>query len=236
MGSLDLLLDIPTIPRVLKLLIERGGECAEATVTENLPAGAYAGKAIETLHRQGIIEQEEGRLRIVKSAENDRTINGIIGFYSDTDRVTRRRLLFRGILNAAQYACMVHLDTLVELMEAEGFTRPETEGLIQMDGKRGYVERQKIIYRTREGLKQKTFSFIPLHYYPHFIAMKSDYVDRLKERFKGAGISLTEEEYVLGHYPTEIATQSREYLRTEKESLQEKIKNEAFDIWWYYRF
>ena len=47
---------------------------------------------------------------------------------------------------------------------------------------------------------------------------------------------MTEEEYLLGHYPKEMAEQAREYINREKEHIKEKIKNEAFDIWWYYRF
>jgi hypothetical protein len=47
---------------------------------------------------------------------------------------------------------------------------------------------------------------------------------------------MIEEDYLLGHYPKELAKQSREYILKEKGHIQERMKDEAFDIWWYYRF
>jgi hypothetical protein len=236
MGSLDIVLDIPTIPRLLRRLLESGGQWVEVPVVENSTDRAYAEKAVEALRQQGLIELEGDRLRIVESASNGKTINSIIRFYTDADKVVRRRLLFRGILNSTQYACMIHVQTLVELMETEGFGRDDSEELIRTDEERGYLERRKIVYRTREGLQHRVFSFIPLHYYPHFITMKSEDTSRLKERLRDAGITMAEEDYLLGHYPEEIAGQSREYVKRENELIREKIKNEAFDAWWYYRF
>ena len=91
------------------------------------------------------------------------------------------------------------------------------------------------MYRTREGLPHKSFPFIPVYYYPHFIAMKTDNAEHLRERLRHAGIVMKEEEYLLGHYPKQVAAQAREYVQREKEYIREKIKDEAFDVWWYYR-
>ena len=63
-------------------------------------------------------QREDGFLKIVEGEETARQIEGIIRFYDGRERVARRRLLFRGILNAAQYACLVHFGTFVGLMEA----------------------------------------------------------------------------------------------------------------------
>ncbi len=236
MGSLDIVLDVPAIPRLLRRLLESGGEWAEAIVAENPKERAYTEEAVEALRREGLIEQRGDLLRIVESAGNCEVIDKIIHFYASADRAARRRLLFRGILNCTQYACMIYVDALIDLMATEGFDRMDTEELVQRDEKRGYLERQKIIYRTRGGLKHKVFPFIPVHYYPHFITMKSGDTSRLKERLRDAGIVIAEEDYLLGHYPEEIANQSREYIKREKGFIRERIKNEAFDVWWYYRF
>jgi len=142
----------------------------------------------------------------------------------------------RGILNATQYACLVHFATFTGIMESEGFTASDIDAMLEKDGREGYVERLKIMYRAREGLKHRSFPFIPLYYYPHFLMMKPDSTEHLRGRLKGAGIFMIEEEYLLGHYPKELASQSRDYISREKEHIKDKIKNEAFDIWWYYRF
>ncbi|OPY66696.1 MAG: hypothetical protein A4E57_02661 [Syntrophorhabdaceae bacterium PtaU1.Bin034] len=236
MGSSEILLDSPAIPRVLELLMETKEGCDEMSVMKLLPDKAYAQKALQVLLGQGIIEKEDGRLRIAEGEEISRTIKGIIRFYARIDRITRRRLLFRGILNTTHYECLVHFNTFIGLMQNEGFAQPEVEVLLEKDRREGYVERVKIMYRSREGVRHRCFPFIPLYYYPHFIMMKSDQTEHLRERLKNAGVCMTEEEYLLGHYPKEIASQSRDYITREKEHIRQKIKNEAFDIWWYYRY
>ena len=236
MASFNALLDLPAVPRILKLLLSTGAEHGEASLVESLPDRAYTEKAVEMLVRQGIVTRERGALKIAEGEEARRTVNGIMQFYADLDRASRRRLLFRGILNATQYACLVHFKTFTDLMEAEGFGRADMEAVLDKDAKEGYVERLTIMYRAREGLKHRCAPFIPLYSYPHFIVMKPDATGHLQGKLRSAGIFMIEEEYLLGHYPKELAHQARDYLTREGEHIKEKIKGEAFDIWWYYRF
>jgi hypothetical protein len=235
-GSLDLLLDAPAVPRVLRLLMDKEGEDRHASIVEALPDKARTVAAIEALEAQGIIRRQDGFLKVVRTEEATRRIDAIILFYENVNRVERKKLLFRGILNTAQYACLIHFGTCVGLMESEGFVLADVEGMIDKDSEEGFVERIKIVYRARDGLPHKSFPFIPLYYYPHFISMKSEDTEHLKARLRHAGITMTEEEYLLGHYPKEIANQAREYINREKEHIRDRIKNEVFDIWWYYRF
>ena len=236
MTSFNALLDPPAIPRVLKVLLHGQPGTREDSVIEHLQKRAYTQKAIEMLVGRGIIRRENGLLTIVEGEENSRRVSGIMRFYDDVDRTVRRRLLFRGILNAAAYAYLVHFKTFTTLMETDGFGREDVDAVLDADGREGYVERLSIVYRAREGLEHRCFPFIPLHHYPHFIMMKPDDTGHLRERLRNAGVVMVEEEYLLGRYPKEIAHQSRDYMVREKEHIREKIRNEAFDIWWYYRF
>ena len=236
MTSFRFLLDLPAIPRVLQLLLHGQTGAREDSVIEHLRERAYTNKAIEMLVGQGIIRRENGLLTIVEGEENSRRVSGIMRFYHDVDRTVRRRLLFRGILNAANYAYLVHFKTLTTLMETDGFSPEDVDAVLDADGREGYVERLKVMCRAREGLEHRCFSFIPLHHHPHFIMMKPDNTGHLQERLRNMGVVMIEEEYLLGRYPKEIARQSREYVVREKEYIREKIKNEAFDVWWYYRF
>ena len=236
MTSFNFLLDLPAVPRVLRLLLHGRTGAGEDSVIEHLQERAYTQKAIEMLVSQGIIRRGNGLLTIVEGEENSRRVVGIMRFYDDVDRLVRRRLLFRGILNAAHYAYLVHFNTFTTLMETEGFGREDVDAVLDTDGREGYVERLKVMCRAREGLEHRCFSFIPLHHHPHFIMMKPDNTGHLQERLRNMGVVMIEEEYLLGRYPKEIARQSREYVVREKEYIREKIKNEAFDVWWYYRF
>jgi hypothetical protein len=236
MASFSILLDAPAIPRVLHLLMNEDAGRREEAVVESLPDREYTQKAIDALIGHGIIKREGGMLSIADGEETRRRVSGIMRFYDDVDRLARRKLLFRGILNATQYSCLVHFATFSAIMESEGFTASDVSAMLEKDGREGYVERLKIMYRAREGVRHRCFPFIPLYYYPHFLMMKPDSTEHLRGRLKSAGIFMVEEEYLLGHYPKEIASQSRDYIVKEKEHIRDRIKNEAFDIWWYYRF
>jgi hypothetical protein len=234
--SVDLLLDVPAIPRVLRLLLDRQGEERHASVVEAFPDRTLTISAIDVLEAQGIVRRENGFLKVVKTEETTRQIEAVILFYERLNRTERKKLLFRGILNSAQYACLVHYDTFVALMEGEGFGCNDVKGMVDADGGKGLVERLTITYRERRGQPKKMFPFIPLHYYPHFLSANTDDPGHIKERLARAGVVMAEEEYLLGHYPKEMADQAREYIDKEKGHIRERIKNEAFDIWWYYRF
>src|SRR5271157_1659986 len=135
MASADLLLDAPAIPRVLRLLMDNSGQERHALIVETLPDRAHAIAAIEALEAGGIITREDGLLKVVRTEEAARRIEAIILFYERLDRMERKKLLFRGILNVAQYACLVHLETFAQLMEAEGFVRGDMEALIVSEAK-----------------------------------------------------------------------------------------------------
>jgi hypothetical protein len=230
------LLDTPAVPKLLEMLLESEQGREEPAVLDALGHDAYAAKAVVMLIEHGIIERKQGKLRIVRSTAVTRKVDQIVTFYSDVQRAAKKSLIFRGILNATYYKCLVHIGTFTEMMEQEGFGKTETIATIDEELKQGYVQHLKIVYRSRSGIKHKFFPFIPLYYYPHFIVMNADNMQPLRSRLEGAGIQLAEEDYLLGNYPKELAAQSRDYVLKEKQHIKEKIKNEAFDVWWYYRF
>ena len=69
MASLDLFLDAPAIPSILRLLLDKAGGDRLASVVESLPDRAYTEKAIAALRGQGIIEERNGLIKIVEGEE-----------------------------------------------------------------------------------------------------------------------------------------------------------------------
>ncbi len=235
MSSFSFLLDLPAVPRVLRLLLQTPEGIGEECVIERLPDGTCAQTAIDKLVRQGVIRKENGNLFIAEGEENSRKVDSIIRFYAAVERTAHRGLLFRGILNATRNASLIHLETFMTLMEIEGFAREEVNGVLDEDAGKGYIERFTVMYRTRQGMEHHCFSSIPLYCYPNFLMMRPGGSGRLRERLKGTGIIMIEEEYLLGRYPKEIADQSREYVIKEKQHIRERIRNDAYDVGWYYR-
>ena len=236
MASYRHLLDTPSIPRILEILLEYDEGRDESSLLQAVGDAPYATRAVDILLKHGVIAREKGRLRICHGIGVTQKVRQIVGFYGDVQRLARKDLMFRGILNATYYKCLIHFDTFIEMMEHEGFSKEEIKRTLDEEVKQGYVQHLKIVYRSRSGLKHKFFPFIPLYYYPHFIVMDANNVQPLRARLENAGIVLTEEDYLLGNYPKELAAQSRDYILKEKHHVKDKIKNEAFDVWWYYRF
>lgn len=236
MADYRYLLDTPAVPRLLEMLLESEQGRDEPAVLDALGHDTYAAKAVAMLLQHGIVERKQGRLRIVRSPAVDRKVAQLVSFYGGVQRAAKKSLIFRGVLNATYYKCLIHTATFMEMMEQEGFSKTETIDALDEEVEHGYVQHMKIVYRSRSGVKHKFFPFIPLYYYPHFIVMNADNMQPLRSRLENAGILLTEEDYLLGNYPKELAAQSRDYVMKEKQHIKEKIKSEAFDVWWYYRF
>ena len=230
------LLDTPSIPRMLEILLESEEGRDEQALLQALGDASYASKAVDILLEHAIITREKSRLRICHGSEVTQKVQQIVSFYRDVQRATRKDLTFRGILNATYYKCLIHLGTFIEMMDQEGFDRGETTRTLDEEVKQGYVQRLTIVYRSRSGLEHKFFPFIPLYYYPHFIAMDANNAEPFRAKLENTGIALIEEDYLLGNYPKELAAQARDYVLKEKNHIKEKIKGEAFDVWWYYRF
>jgi len=230
------LLDTPSIPRILEILLESDEGRDEPALLQALGDASHGAKAVDILLEHGMITREKGRLRICHGSGVTHRVRQIVSFYGSIQRAARKGLMFRGILNATYYKCLIHFGTFIEMMEHEGFDKEETVAILDEEKKQGYVQHLKIVYRSRSGLKHKFFPFIPLYYYPHFIVMDANNVEPFRAKLENTGIALTEEDYLLGNYPKELAAQARNYILKEKNHVKEKIKSEAFDVWWYYRF
>ncbi len=230
------LFDTPSIPRILEILLESEEGRDEPMLLKAVGEASHAARAVDLLLTHGVIAREKGRLRICPGSNVAHKVHQIVDFYRDIQRTSRKELMFRGILNATYYKCLIHFGTFIEMMEDEGFDREETARTLEEEKEQGYVQHLKIVYKTRTGLKHKFFAFIPLYYYPHFIVMDANNAEPMRSRLEGAGISTTEEDYLLGNYPKELAAQARDYILKEKNHVKDRIKGEAFDVWWYYRF
>ncbi len=230
------LLDLPSVPRILEILLESEEGRDEPSLLEAVGNQPHTLKALNVLVERGVIMREKGKLRICRGGSVSVRVDQIVGFYREIQRGTRKQLMCRGILNATHYKCLIHIESFIEMMASEGFDRSEAMHVLGTEVGHGYVQQLKIAYRSRSGLKHKFFPFIPLYYYPHFIVMDAKNAEPMRSRLQDAGIIIAEEEYLLGNYPKELAAQAREYILKEKHHVKEKIKGEAFDVWWYYRF
>ena len=130
MGSFDALLYTPTIPAILRSLAETPEGKDESDFDVGPSERQYVSKAIQALLEHGLITRDEGTLRLTKKTEYLEKVERLLEFYDDVQKQARIRLTFRGILNATQYRCLVHLHTFMEMMGQEGFDNNEVDGIL----------------------------------------------------------------------------------------------------------
>jgi hypothetical protein len=58
-----------------------------------------------------------------------------------------------------------------------------------------------------------------------------EYMRKLKERWRGLGWFIQEEEYLVGEYPFELASPARQYLDKEKPEIRKKLSDESLERW-----
>jgi hypothetical protein len=58
-----------------------------------------------------------------------------------------------------------------------------------------------------------------------------EYMRKLKERWRGLGWCIQEEEYLVGEYPLELANPARQYLEREKPEIRKKLSDESLERW-----
>lgn len=56
-----------------------------------------------------------------------------------------------------------------------------------------------------------------------------EYKGKLKERWRGLGWFIHEEEYLVGEYPSELAHPARQYLEKEKPEIRKKLLDKSFE-------
>ena len=58
-----------------------------------------------------------------------------------------------------------------------------------------------------------------------------EYKGKLKEKWRGLGWWIQQEEYLVGEYPFELANPARQYLEREKPEIRKKLPDESFQRW-----
>jgi hypothetical protein len=233
-SSIDILMYTPAIPMILRSLME----APEGRDESDLPGGSteerpYVTKALEALLERGLIVKDAGKFRLTDQPENIKKIENLLRFYEDLQKTIRIELTFRGILNAIEDQCLVHLKTLMEMMAQEGFGDNEVDEILVREKSAGYVEQLKIVYPSKQGMKWKLFPIIPVYYYQDFV-VKGENVFEFRAKFADRGDAAVEEDYLLGSYPKEMAHQAREYIESQKTHIKRKIKSGVYEMWSYY--
>lgn len=195
-------------------------------------------EALGALMQRGLIVRRAGLVSLPPGTGSLELARKIVAAFHDLRSLTEAAFLIRGVLTATEYyRCLVHRDTMFAILTEDGADRDQLRKTLAADEGQGYVENIDIAYRVRGGTKEKFFPFIPHHHYDDFVYMHSRAGQGAQSPPGGPAISVVEERYLLANHPPSIAEQARRYMRENKPHILSRVRNEAFDIiWWYDRY
>jgi hypothetical protein len=233
-----MLLSMPAVPAIMAALIESPEGMEEKSIALAEGGPERLEEALGVLAQRGLIVRRAGFVSLPPGGKALDVARKIVAAFQDLRSLTEASFLIRGVLTATEYyRCLVHRDTMFAILTEDGADRERLEKVLAAEEKQGYIENIDIAYRMRGGLKEKFFPFIPHHHYDDFVFMHSRAVQQAQGSPQAPGVSVVEERYLLASHPASIAEQARRYMKTHKPHILNRVRNEAFDIiWWYDRY
>jgi len=217
----------PTVCKILRFLHEhRQGKTLEEIKAHIKSDTPYVEKALLKLTESKIVVRSGD---VYRPGEGfNRVYHDLLQVYERVNKTRERQLLVRGVLSrVSQFGYLLRTESLIRVLEEEGFDREGTEALLQEETKQGYITRVKVCFRS-EGRIMSCPPYIPLSYvYYTRHALFDDY-NMLKESWRRQGLYLREEEYLLSNYPSELTTPGQQYLEEERRGIKERLRREAY--------
>jgi len=237
-STFEILLSMPAIPAIMAALIGNPEGMEESSIELAADDPGRLEEALNTLAQRGLIVRHAGRVSLPPGGQALELARGIVAAFEELRSLTEASFMIRGILTATEYyRCLVHRDTMFAILTEDGADGDQLGKVLAAEERQGYVENVDIAYRARGGLKEKFFPFIPHHHYDDFVYMHSRAAHGGQPATGGPAISVVEERYLLANLPPSLAEQARRYMRENKPHILSRVRNEAFDIiWWYDRY
>lgn len=217
----------PTVCKILRYLHQhRQGKTLEDIKNYVKSDISFVEKALQKLTVSGIVVKSGDVYR--PGADFSRFYQDFLKIYEKVNKTRERQLLVRGVLSrVSQFGYLLRTESLIRVLEEEGFDREGTEALLQEETKQGYITRVKVCFRS-ERYMMSCPPYIPLSYvYYTRHALFDDY-NMLKESWRRQGLYIKEEEYLLSNYPPELTTPGQQYLEEERRGIRERLRREAY--------
>jgi hypothetical protein len=237
-STFEMLLSMPAIPAIMAALVENPEGLEESSIAFAGDGPGRLEEALGALVGRGLIVRRAGLVSLPPGRDALELARRIVAAFEELRSLTEVSFMVRGVLTATEYyRCLVHRDTMFAILTEDGADREQLGRVLAAEQGQGYVENIDIAYRVRDGVKEKFFPFIPHHHYDDFVFMHSRAAQGRQAPSGDPATSVVEERYLLANHPPSIAEQARRYMRENKPHILSRVRNEAFDIiWWYDRY
>lgn len=221
----------PNIIKILKYLKDTGEKKTGeelAVIAKDTPE--QVSKSLEKLISLGLITQMGGHYLYHATERNNQTLERLIKLHETVKEKPDKEILIRGVICSIPSQYLLHLKTLIEILEKEGIGQPESTRFLEQEVAHNYLKRITFVF-----LSNKT-PFIPACMPPDYL----DYLSRRgiidQDRHKGSKerdsrCEYQEEDYLISQYPLQMVNPAKEYLEKENTELKNYLRRRGIAEW-----
>ena len=223
--------DLPTALKVLKYLRDISAPSTHSNITRVVREGqTLVARALDELIARGLIDKcGDDQYQYRSTPEADELCQKLFALYDKVSTRSQKELLARGLLSQPGTRYLWQMNKLLEVLEREGFTRGDAVPFLDLEAKKGHIQRIKIIFVAR--IPFTAPPFIPYYYISDFRNIDPDEYEQLGQQCRNSGLSMSEEYYITGAYPSELSQPAIQYVEKEKRQVRDMLREEAFQQW-----
>ena len=221
--------DAPTLVKVLRYLRGNTAPCTYNDIISTVPEGqVLVDRALNELLAEGIVERRDQHYCYVATPKAEELCEKLFALYEKIAKRSQLELLARGLLSEAGRYYVLRVSTFLEALEKEGFACEDATRFLEGEVKRGYVRRQRGFFIAE--VSASTRLLMPSNYPVRQISA-GEY-RRLVKRSRDSGILCSEEDYLIGAYPAELAEPAKGFMERGKPELRRVLIKEPLRDWY----
>ena len=221
--------DVPTLVKVLRYLRDSSAPSSYNDIISAVQEGQVpVDRALNKLVGEGIVDRCDSRYCYAATPRAEELCQKLFALYERVLARPQLELLARGLICQADEYYPLRMITLLRVLDKEGFALEDVPQFLDGEVKRGYVKRVSAIFGGR-------VSGSPPWFIPYYCGLPQ--IDQHEypqpEDWSGdSGLAYSQEDYLIGDYPAELAEPAIRYVETVKPELRQVIIGEALQGWY----
>ncbi|MDP6347876.1 MAG: hypothetical protein QGF81_05840 [Dehalococcoidia bacterium] len=222
----------PTLVKVLRYFQEHpaGGSCEEIIGSAQMEP-RWVEQALCHLGQNNLVAISDGTYQPEPSL--DEFAVNMFRLYDKINRRNQRELLVRGLLSAVrERGYLMNMESLLKLLEEQGFEREETVAFVQEEVSRGHVGKIRVSVGSR-----RVGILPPLPCLPLSDLRPTDLgqYDEPKGNWRERGFTVWEGDYLIANYPVDLSTPAMLFLDVEGSEIKMRLREETLQAWSRFR-
>jgi hypothetical protein len=222
----------PTLVKVLRLFQERpAGGSRDEIISTTQADPQWVDRVLQHLTGRHLVALSNGSYCAEPSL--CAFAADMVRLYDKINRRNQRELLVRGLLSAVrERGYLMNMESLLKLLEEQGFEREETLAFIQEEVSRGHVGKIRVSVGSRRVGILPPLPCLPLSdLRPTDLGQHDEHKGNWRER----GFTVWEGDYLIANYPVDLSTPAMLFLDVEGAELKMRLREETLQAWSRFR-